>query len=113
MQFPKTDVKTIIESIRRSEKYGEEQVTKKFLFKDPESCDLITYANMAEILTDLQPNITEHELLAIARHYEEIRGYKEKPIVQILARVREKLRKNNFDNYDDLLSCFKYEDQQK
>ena len=113
IQFPKSDVRVVIENIRRSERYGEEQVTKKFLFRDPESCDLIPYDSMAEILIELQPNITEHELMTIGRHFEEKRGHTEKPIIGILANVRENLRKTNYDNYEELLKSLKYEDQQK
>lgn len=109
-EFPKSNVNALLDRLQKLNKEHDGIVDKKVLSVVGRDDDQIRFSDLKMILYELLPEITDHELIIFARQYTDDKPTTELPTASILAMVQEQLRKNNFEDYQNILNTFKYED---
>lgn len=110
-EFPKSNLKTLVGQLHKINKEQNGLLGKKLLSTANEDNDQIGFSDLKTVICELLPEITDHELIILARHYTDDTLAMEIPARSILAMAQEQLRRANFEDYLELLNNFKYEDQ--
>lgn len=104
-------MKTLLAQLHKINKEQNGILGKKLLSTAKEDNDQIGFSDLKTVICELLPEITEHELIILARYYTDDTLAMEIPASSVLAMAQEQLRRANFEDYQELLNNFKYEDQ--
>ena len=102
---------TLLEQLKKLNQEQNGLLGKKLFRIVNQDNDQISFSDLKTVLCELLPEITDHELIVLARHYTDDKPQTEVPATSILAMAQEQLRRTNFEDYQNLLNNFKYEDQ--
>ena len=80
---------------------------------DPNGTGVIQYDQLGSLLRQIDPSVTDHEIMSLARMYCTRTGEDAMDTRKLVAIAQEQLRKRNFEGFGKLLEAFSQEDKTK
>ena len=112
-QFPKANVDCIVQKIRHIVGTKTDEVRSFFMRNDPNGSGIIQYQQLGALLRQVDPSVSEHEIMSIARMYCQRSAEDTLDSRKLVAIAQEQLRKRNFEGFGKLLEAFSQEDKAK
>ncbi|KAF2975435.1 hypothetical protein EK904_002001 [Melospiza melodia maxima] len=89
------------------------EIRKAFAITDPEHTNVIGYDTFRNWIVNVAAGgFSEHEIMTLGRHYG-IRDNSQTDLLLLLSMAQEKLKKNAFENFEQLITVFLYNDREK
>lgn len=112
-EFPKANVEAIVSKIRNAVGNKPDDVRSFFMRNDPDGSGLIQYDQLGSLLRQIEPTISDQEIMTLARMYSERTGEEGLDTRKLLAIAQEQLRKRNFEGFARLVESFQQADRDK
>lgn len=111
--FPKANVDAIVSKIRQAVGSKPDEVRSFFMRNDPSGAGIIQYEQLGALLRQIEPSISDHEIMSLARMYSERSGEDAMDTRKLLAIAQEQLRKRNYEGFAKLIESFQQADKDK
>ncbi|XP_037644734.1 EF-hand domain-containing family member C2 [Sebastes umbrosus] len=111
-EFPKANVGHILSKLRSIREEKRSEIRKFLALSDPSNTGFIPYESFRGLLTGLDCDLSEHEVLVLGRCFSE-REQPEADLGLMLAVAQDFLKKKRFDELPDMARVFAYRDRQK
>lgn len=79
-----------------------DEVKSYFMKNDPEGSGFIQYEQFHNLVRQMDPTITEHEIMTVGRYYSQRQGEDKLNIQKLIGIIQEQLRKRNFEGFSKL-----------
>lgn len=112
-EFPKANVGSIVQKIRHVVGSKSDEVRSFFRRNDPNGTGIIQYDQLGALLRQVDPSLTDHEIMTLARMYCSRSGEEKMDTRKLVAIAQEMLRKRNFEGFGKLLEACSQEDRTK
>lgn len=112
-EFARANVEAILAKIRSCVGNKQDEVRSFFMRNDPSGSGVIEYNQLGSLLRQVDPSITDHEIMTLARMYSERTKEEGVDSRKLLAIAQEQLRKRNYEGFAKLIESFQQEDQAK
>lgn len=113
VEFPKANVDAIVARIRNSVGNKADEVRSFFMRNDPSGAGAIQYDQLGALIRQVEPSITDHEIMTLARMYAERTAEDGVDTRKLLAIAQEQLRKRNYEGFAKLIESFQQADKDK
>ncbi|KAJ7403333.1 EF-hand domain-containing family member C2 [Pitangus sulphuratus] len=112
-EFPVADIGVLLMKLKDKTESRSKEIRKTFATADPEHTNVIDYGTFRNWIVSVAGGaFSEHEIMTLARHYG-VRDDSQTDLTFILAGAHEKLKKNSFENFEQLSAVFMYNDREK
>ncbi|XP_062861743.1 EF-hand domain-containing family member C2 [Trichomycterus rosablanca] len=111
-EFPRANIGTILSKLKSISEEKQREMRKFLALSDPGSTAYIPHESFRSLLTDLNCQLSEHEIMVLGRTYL-VREQPELDVGLMLAIAQNYLRKKQFENFSDMLRAFTHEDQDR
>ncbi|XP_071286357.1 EF-hand domain-containing family member C2 [Agelaius tricolor] len=112
-EFPMADICAVFNKLKSMTESGAKEIRKTFAITDPEHTNVIGYDTFRNwIVSVAGGGFSEHEIMTLGRHYG-IRDDSQTDLLLLLSMAQEKLKKNAFENFEQLVTVFLYNDREK
>ncbi|ESP05007.1 hypothetical protein LOTGIDRAFT_211798 [Lottia gigantea] len=112
-EFPLANINQAIQKIKSKIGSSMEDVRSFFARNDPHGAGAINYEQFHSLLKQIDSNLSEQEIMTIARYYSNRQGDNSIDPAKMMAIIQEQLRKNNFEDFAKLQDGLQYEDKEK
>lgn len=112
-EFPKASIEAILSKLHHAIGGKQDDVRSFFMRNDPDGCGVIQYDQLGSLLRQVEPRMTDHEIMALARMYSERSKEDGVDSRKLLAIAQEQLRKRNYEGFAKLIESMQQEDRQK
>ena len=113
LQFPAANIGGILNKLVSLVGKNPDEVRSFFMKNDPSGNGTIGYDQLVSLLRQVDPSITDHEIMTVARHYSERTAADAVDSRKLVAIVQEQLRKRNYEGFGKLLEDCMQNDQAK
>ncbi|NXU71786.1 EFHC2 protein, partial [Oreotrochilus melanogaster] len=112
-EFPRADTGFILKKLKDIAEPRSREIRQVFAASDPEHTKVITYDCFRNLIASITDGaFSEHEIMTLARYYG-VREEYEMDLHLLLALAQEKLKKNSFENFEQLAAVLVYNDREK
>ncbi|NWH79912.1 EFHC2 protein, partial [Piaya cayana] len=112
-EFPVADIGVIMKKLRDMTKSRSQEIRQAFAAANPGHTEAIKYDPFRNLIVSITDGtFLEHEIVTLGRCYS-VRDECEVDIHFLLAVAQEQLKKNRFENFEQLSSVFIYNDREK
>ncbi|XP_071429650.1 EF-hand domain-containing family member C2 isoform X1 [Pithys albifrons albifrons] len=112
-EFPVADIGVILMKLKDKTESRSKEIRKTFATTDPEHTNVVDYDTFRNWIVSVAGGaFSEHEIMTLGRHYG-VRDDSQIDLTFLLAVAHEKLKKNSFENFDQLSAVFVYNDREK
>ncbi|KAK2527105.1 Efhc2 [Columba guinea] len=112
-EFPMADVGVILKKLKDIAEPRSREIRQVFAAADPEHTKLIEYDPFRNLIVSITDGaFSEHEVITLGHCYG-VRDEYKIDLYYLLAVAQEKLKKNNFDNFEQLSAVLTYNDCKK
>ncbi|KAK3094621.1 hypothetical protein FSP39_004130 [Pinctada imbricata] len=112
-EFSKANINAILKKLVSIVGKNPDEVRSFFMKNDPKGCGTIGYDQLVSLLRQVDPTITNHEVMTVARYYSERTAEDAVDSRKLVAIVQEQLRKRNYEGFGKLLEDCMQNDQAK
>ncbi|XP_053404745.1 EF-hand domain-containing family member C2-like [Mercenaria mercenaria] len=113
MNFSKANVEAIVSKIRNAVGNKPDEVRSFFMRNDPSGAGAIQYEQLGSLIRQIEPSVTDHEIMTLARMYSERSAEDGMDTRKLLAIAQEQLRKRNYEGFAKLIESFQQADREK
>nr|XP_030138939.3 EF-hand domain-containing family member C2 [Taeniopygia guttata] len=112
-EFPMADICVILNKLKSMTEPRAKEIRKTFAITDPEHTGVIGYDTFRNwIVSVAGGGFSEHEIMTLGRHYG-IRDDSQTDLLFLLSVAQDKLKKNTFEYFEQLITVFSYNDREK
>ncbi|XP_074760965.1 EF-hand domain-containing family member C2 isoform X2 [Athene noctua] len=112
-EFPVADIDVILKKLKDITELRSREIRQVFAATDPEHTKVIKYEPFRDLIISITDGVfPEHEIRTLARYYS-VREEYEMDLHRLLAMAQEQLKKNNFENFEQLSAVLIYNDREK
>ncbi|XP_059322408.1 EF-hand domain-containing family member C2 [Ammospiza nelsoni] len=112
-EFPMADICAVFNKLKSMTESRGKEIRKAFAVTDPEHTNVIGYDTFRNwIVRVAAGGFSEHEIMTLGRHYG-IRDNSQTDLLLLLSMAQETLKKNAFENFEQLITVFMYNDREK
>ncbi|XP_072195203.1 EF-hand domain-containing family member C2 [Excalfactoria chinensis] len=112
-EFPVADSGFIFKKLKDIAEPRSREIRQVFAAADPQHTKVMEYDPFRNLIVSITDGaFSEHEIMTLARHY----GEKEEYEIDhhfLLAKAQEQLKKNSFENFEQLSTILMYNDREK
>ncbi|NXJ12013.1 EFHC2 protein, partial [Odontophorus gujanensis] len=112
-EFAVADIDFIFKKLKNIAEPRSREIREMFAAADPQNTKVIEYGPFRNLIVSITDGaFSEHEILTLGRHYRE----KEECQMDhhfLLAKAQERLKKNSFENFEQLSAVLLYNDREK
>ncbi|XP_050405661.2 EF-hand domain-containing family member C2 [Patella vulgata] len=112
-EFPLANINNIVQKIKNKIGNSMEDVRAFFARNDPHGAGAINYEQFHSLMLQIDGNLTEQEIMTIARYYSDRSGDNSIDAAKLMVVAQEQLRKRNYEDFAKLLDALQYEDKDK
>lgn len=103
LQFPRANITSILQRLVSSVGNNQDEIRSFFMRNDPNGSGCMAYDQLVSLLRQINPNISDHEIMTVARHYSQRTQEDAIDSNKLVAIVQEQLRKRNYEGFGKLL----------
>ncbi|NXX85998.1 EFHC2 protein, partial [Urocolius indicus] len=112
-EFSMADIDVILKKLKDVAEPRSREIRQMFAATDPEHNKVIEYDPFRNLIVSITDGaFSEHEIMTLGRYYS-VRDEYEMDLHYLLAVAQEKLKKNNFENFEQLSAMLVYNDREK
>ncbi|XP_040441200.1 EF-hand domain-containing family member C2 [Falco naumanni] len=112
-EFCMADIGVILKKLKDIAKPRSQEIRQVFAATDPEHTKVIEYDPFRNLIVDIADGaFSEHEIITLGRYYS-VRDEYEIDLQFLLAVAQERLKKNSFENFEQLSAVLVYNDREK
>lgn len=112
-EFPMANINIILNKLKLMGEPRSREIKQIFAATDPQFTTIIDYDKFRNLMLNISDGkLSEHEIMTLGRYYS-VREENEMDSSFLLAVSQEHLKKNNFENFGQLLATFEYNDRKK
>ncbi|XP_026711806.1 EF-hand domain-containing family member C2 isoform X1 [Athene cunicularia] len=112
-EFSVADIGVILKKLKDITELRSREIRQVFAATDPEHTKVIKYEPFRDLIVSITDGVfSEHEIRTLARYYS-VREKYEMDLHCLLAMAQEQLKKNNFENFEQLSAVLIYNDHEK
>ncbi|XP_030315196.1 EF-hand domain-containing family member C2 [Calypte anna] len=112
-EFPRADIGFILKKLKDIAEPRSREIRQAFAASDPDHTKVITFDCFRNLIASITDGaFSEHEIMTLARYYG-VREEYEMDLHLLLALAQEKLKKNSFENFEQLSAVLVYNDREK
>ncbi|RMC06229.1 hypothetical protein DUI87_15660 [Hirundo rustica rustica] len=112
-EFPMADISVILNKLKSMTESCAKEIRKTFAATDPGHTNVIGYDTFRNwIVSVAGGGFSEHEIITLGRHYG-VRDDSQTDLCLLLSLAQEKLKKNTFEYFEQLMAVFLYNDRDK
>ncbi|NXG62012.1 EFHC2 protein, partial [Hemiprocne comata] len=112
-EFPMADIGVILKKLKDIAEPRSREIRQVFAATDPEHTKVINYDPFRNLIVSITDGaFSEHEIMTLGRYYSVTEEY-EMDLHFLLAVAQEQLKKNNFENFEQLSAVLIYNDREK
>uniref|UniRef100_A0A8C3Y6W5 EF-hand domain-containing family member C2 n=1 Tax=Catharus ustulatus TaxID=91951 RepID=A0A8C3Y6W5_CATUS len=112
-EFPMADFCVVLNKLKSMTESRAKEIRKTFATTDPEHTNVIGYDTFRNwVVSVAAGGFSEHEIMTLGRHYG-MRDESQTDLYLLLSVAQEKLKKNAFENFEQLIAVFLYNDREK
>ncbi|NXL33731.1 EFHC2 protein, partial [Glaucidium brasilianum] len=112
-EFSVADIGVILKKLKDVTELRSQEIRQVFAATDPEHTKVIKYEPFRDLIVSITDGVfSEHEIRTLGRYYS-VREEYEMDLHFLLAVAQEQLKKNNFENFEQLSSVLIYNDREK
>ncbi|XP_034279763.1 EF-hand domain-containing family member C2 [Pantherophis guttatus] len=112
-EYAMANINVILNKLKVIGEPRSREIKQIFAAADPQSTYMIDYDEFRNVLLNISDGkLSEHEIMTIGRYYS-VREENEMDATYLLAVSQENLKKNNFENFGQLLAALAYSDREK
>ncbi|KAL4220640.1 EF-hand domain-containing member C2 [Mactra antiquata] len=112
-EFGRANINNILSKIRSAAGAKPDDIRSFFMRNDPDGTGIIQYEQLGALIRQIQPSISDHEIMTLARMYAERSAEDTVDTRKLLAIAQEQLRKRNYEGFAKLIESFQQADQAK
>ncbi|XP_064639145.1 EF-hand domain-containing family member C2-like [Lineus longissimus] len=113
-EYPKANIQVILQTLAALANQKKDEVKSFFMRNDPNGSGILMYEQFHNLIKQLAPQLTEHEIMTIARYYgDDAEQNAQIDIKTLISIVQEQLRKNNFEGFVKLSENFQHMDNSR
>ncbi|XP_064615278.1 EF-hand domain-containing family member C2-like [Liolophura sinensis] len=102
-EFPRSDINAIVNRIRALTGQNQDRLKAFFMENDPSGSGSIPYQQFHALITQMTSELTEQEIMTLARHFSPRKDDGGLNIGHLIAMIQEDLRKKNFESFGKLI----------
>ncbi|NWI26364.1 EFHC2 protein, partial [Sula dactylatra] len=112
-EFSMADTCVILKKLKDIAEPHSREIRQMFAAADPEHTKVIEYVPFRNLIVSITDGaFSEHEIMTLGRYYS-VRDEYEMDLPFLLAVAQEKLKKNSFENFEQLSAVLIYNDREK
>ncbi|XP_058714164.1 EF-hand domain-containing family member C2 [Poecile atricapillus] len=112
-EFPMADISVVLNKLKNMTESRAKEIRKAFATTDPERTNVIGYDTFRNwIVSVAGGGFSEHEIMTLGRHYG-MRDDNQIDLLLLLTVAQDKLKKNAFEYFEQLIAVFLYNDREK
>ncbi|XP_026529762.1 EF-hand domain-containing family member C2 [Notechis scutatus] len=112
-EYAMANINVILNKLKVIGEPRSREIKQIFAAADPQNTYMIDYDEFRNVLLNISDGkLSEHEIMTIGRYYS-VREENEMDATYLLAVSQENLKKNNFENFGQLLAALAYSDREK
>ncbi|KAJ6667654.1 hypothetical protein lerEdw1_016775 [Lerista edwardsae] len=112
-KFPMANINIILNKLKVMGEPRSREIKQIFAATDPQFTTVIDYDKFRHLMLNISDGkLSEHEIMTLGRYYS-VREENEMDSSFLLAVAQEHLKKNNIENFGQLLATFEYNDRKK
>ncbi|XP_042644745.1 EF-hand domain-containing family member C2 isoform X1 [Tyto alba] len=112
-EFSVADISFILKKLKDITELRSREIRQMFAATDPEHTKVIEYDPFRDLIVSITDGeFSEHEIMTLGRHYG-VRDQYEMDLHFLLAVAQEQLKKNSFENFEQLSAVLIYNDREK
>ncbi|KAM6384024.1 EF-hand domain-containing family member C2 isoform 1-T1 [Alca torda] len=112
-EFCMADIGIILKKLKDTAEPRSREIRQVFAAADPEHSKVIEYEPFRNLIASITDGaFSEHEIITLGRYYS-VREEYEMDLHFLLAVAQEQLKKNSFENFEQLSAVFLYNDREK
>ncbi|CAM9629718.1 unnamed protein product [Bubo scandiacus] len=112
-EFSVADIGVILKKLKDITELRSREIRQVFAATDPERTKVIEYEPFRDLIVSITDGVfSEHEIRTLGRYYS-VREEYEMDLHFLLAVAQEQLKKNNFENFEQLSAVLIYNDREK
>ncbi|XP_074714588.1 EF-hand domain-containing family member C2 isoform X1 [Strix uralensis] len=112
-EFSVADIGVILKKLKDITELRSQEIRQVFAATDPEHTKVIEYEPFRDLIVSITDGVfSEHEIRTLGRYYS-VREEYEMDLHFLLAVAQEQLKKNNFENFEQLSAVLIYNDREK
>ncbi|NXF63101.1 EFHC2 protein, partial [Ciccaba nigrolineata] len=112
-EFSVADIGVILKKLKDITELRSREIRQVFAATDPEHTKVIEYEPFRDLIVSITDGVfSEHEIRTLGRYYS-VREEYEMDLHFLLAVAQEQLKKNNFENFEQLSAVLIYNDREK
>ncbi|KAJ8310194.1 hypothetical protein KUTeg_012059 [Tegillarca granosa] len=112
-EFSKANIQCILQKILSLVGKTPDEVKSFFMKNDPTGAGILEYDQLVALLRQVDPTLTDHEIMTVARHYSERSPDDNIDSRKLVAIVQEQLRKRNYEGFGKLMEGCMQNDKSK
>ncbi|NXN96237.1 EFHC2 protein, partial [Rhinopomastus cyanomelas] len=112
-EFSMADTSVILKKLKDITEPRSQEFRQMFAAIDPDHTNVIQYEPFRNLIVKITDGaFSEHEIITLGRYYS-VKDEREMDLHFLLAVAQQQLKKNNFENFGQLLSVLVYNDREK
>lgn len=103
LQYSKANINAILQKLVSAVGSNQDEIRSFFMKNDPNGLGCLGYDQLVSLLRQVDPNISDQEIMTVARHYSQRTQEDAIDSQKLVAIVQEQLRKRNYEGFGKLL----------
>lgn len=113
LQYSKANINAILQKLVSAVGSNQDEIRSFFMKNDPNGLGCLGYDQLVSLLRQVDPNISDQEIMTVARHYSQRTQEDAIDSQKLVAIVQEQLRKRNYEGFGKLLEDCMQNDKDK
>lgn len=111
--YSKANINAILQKLVSAVGSNQDEIRSFFMKNDPNGLGCLGYDQLVSLLRQVDPNISDQEIMTVARHYSQRTQEDAIDSQKLVAIVQEQLRKRNYEGFGKLLEDCMQNDKDK